>query len=79
MSARSSESTPVAGPAFLDEDFLTDDELASELRRTTVTLRRWRRQRIGPPFIKIGREVFYRRAAVLDWLRRIETQTDLVR
>lgn len=32
------------------------------------TLKRWRDQRVGPPFVKMGRKILYRRDAVEAWL-----------
>lgn len=52
----------------LDADLLTPDEVADELETTRRTIDRWHSRRIGPPRIKIGRKVYYRREAVRDWL-----------
>jgi hypothetical protein len=43
-------------------------DLAQELEVTEGTLRRWSAQRWGPPCIRAGRKVFYRRTAVVEWL-----------
>ena len=58
----------------LNEDLLTPDEFAQELDTTRRTIDRWHSRRIGPPRIKIGRKVFYRRQAVRDWLLASEGQ-----
>lgn len=52
----------------LDADLLTPDEVADELETTRRTIDRWHSRRIGPPRIKVGRKVYYRREAVRDWL-----------
>ena len=44
-------------------------ELALELGLTVDTLRRWEAQRFGPPCVRAGRKVYYRRDAVHDWLQ----------
>jgi len=49
--------------------YLTEPELATEVRRSTRTLKRWRRLRIGPPFVFLGREPIYPIAGARDWLR----------
>ena len=36
---------------------------------TVETLRRWEGQRFGPPCVRAGRKVFYRRDGVRDWLQ----------
>jgi len=57
---------------LLLDDLLTEQELAASLEVTVRTLRRWRALRDGPPWLRIGRQVYYRREAVLGWLRRRE-------
>ena len=44
-------------------------DLALELDLTVDTLRRWEAQRFGPPCVRAGRKVYYRRDAVHDWLQ----------
>jgi len=43
-------------------------DLALQLGVSEDTLRRWDALRSGPPCIRAGRKVFYRRGAVLEWL-----------
>ncbi|MGH8074970.1 MAG: helix-turn-helix domain-containing protein [Lysobacter sp.] len=47
---------------------LTTKELASELKRSPETLLRWRRQRIGPPYLRVQGRVLYDRNQVEAWL-----------
>ena len=47
-------------------------DLALELGLSVDTLRRWEAQRFGPPCVRAGRKVYYRRAAVEDWLEEQE-------
>lgn len=44
-------------------------DLALELGLTVETLRRWEARRTGPPCVRAGRKVYYRRTAVQDWLQ----------
>ena len=44
-------------------------DLALELGLTVDTLRRWEAQRFGPPCVRAGRKIYYRRDAVQDWLQ----------
>ena len=53
-------------------EWLTQGELAGELRISVDTLRRWTARRVGPPSMKLGMRVLYRREAVKDWLRARE-------
>lgn len=46
----------------------TTEELALELKRSPATLMRWRRQRIGPPYIRLQGRVLYDRNQVESWL-----------
>lgn len=55
-----------------DDDFLTAKQVSDFLSISRRTLCRWHRMRRGPPRIKIGRSVLYRRASVHDWLRSVE-------
>lgn len=48
---------------------LTTSELANELKRSPETIIRWRRQRIGPPFLRVQGRVLYERNKVEAWLQ----------
>jgi len=50
------------------DDLLTIGELSEQLGVTRRTLERWHAQRIGPPRIKIGKQVYYRAASVREWM-----------
>lgn len=56
------------------DDKITEDRLAFELGRNIRTLQMWRAQRTGPPFIRLGRQILYRRAAVEQWLESLEQE-----
>ncbi len=53
-------------------NWMSDAELAAELDVTTVTLRRWRAQKIGPPWSKAGRRIRYHRPNIEAWLKAVE-------
>ncbi|AMY71298.1 helix-turn-helix domain-containing protein [Frigidibacter mobilis] len=48
--------------------WITRKDLAQALRVTVDTLGRWEARRVGPPCVRAGRMVLYRRRAVQDWL-----------
>ena len=48
---------------------LTTNELATELKRAPETLVRWRRLRMGPPYLRIQGRVLYDREALDKWLQ----------
>jgi len=50
------------------EGWISRAELARELGVSVDTLARWETSQNGPPLARIGRCVFYRRTAVLEWL-----------
>jgi len=54
-----------------EQSFLTTEEVSERYRGqiSVGTLRNWRTQRVGPPYIKIGKSVLTRRK---DWKNGIE-------
>ena len=56
-------------------EFLTKEQLARDLNRSTRTLDRWHVQRIGPPRTKVRRSklILYKKSTVAAWL---EQQTE---
>ena len=64
-SARAGSDGPLE---YAHEPLLTEEELASEVRRTIATVRRWRVEGTGPVFVRIERAVRYSRIDVNHWL-----------
>ena len=62
-----------APPAPLMAGWISRLDLARELGLSVDTLRRWDDRRIGPACVRAGRKIYYRRAAVLDWLEKQES------
>jgi hypothetical protein len=61
------------------DDHRTEKELAEQLKaRTGIgcvrTLRKWREQRIGPPWAKIGRVILYPNDDFEAWLKTLVQQ-----
>lgn len=52
----------------LIDDYLTREQLAEELDVGLRTIIRWDAMRIGPPRVKIGKQLYYSRASVRTWL-----------
>lgn len=52
--------------------FLTAEEVSERYRGevSVGTLRNWRAQRVGPPFIKIGKAVLYPVQSLDEWDRK---------
>ena len=44
-------------------DYLTKDELARELRRSTRTLDRWHTRRVGPPRTRAQKLILYKKGS----------------
>lgn len=49
-------------------DFISREDLATELGVKPETLAKWAAQGAGPDMVKMGRRVFYPRDAVRSWL-----------
>jgi hypothetical protein len=52
---------------------LTEDEVSKQLRVSVASLRRWRLERRGPQFIKVGSLVRYRPEEIEFWLAALPT------
>jgi hypothetical protein len=60
-------------------DFATEDELAQQLNKTTRTLERWRKRRVGPPVTWFGRQPRYHRGRAHEWALNGGTRPDRAR
>lgn len=49
-------------------NLMTTSEAADYLASTKTTLEQWRARNDGPPFVKMGRSVRYRRADLDQWI-----------
>jgi hypothetical protein len=59
------------------DDLIPEAELSEETGWSVPTLRTWRSLRKGPPYIAVGRRIWYRRSSYNQWLlkhERITTQ-----
>ena len=54
--------------AALLSGWISRKDLASALCLTVDTLGRWEARRFGPPCVRAGRMVLFRRRVVQDWL-----------
>lgn len=61
-------------PSFFDEA-VPAREAAEMMGKTVDALAQMRCRRVGPPFVKVGGSVMYRRRDVLEWLRANIKQT----
>lgn len=52
------------------DDLITTGQLAGELQRAPETLIRWRRMRVGPPYIRVQGRIFYSRRLLEEWLQK---------
>lgn len=52
-------------------DLLTEAEVAKKLHVSLACLRRWRLEKRGPQFVKIGQLVRYRPDELENWLRSL--------
>lgn len=49
-------------------DWMTETELAAEMKIRPKTLANQRSRRVGPPYVKFGGTVRYSRKAIREWL-----------
>jgi len=54
------------------ETLLPQQQAADTLGKTVRTLENWRARRIGPAWTRIGGRIYYREAALLDWIKSQE-------
>lgn len=54
---------------------LTEDDVAAMFDVNVATLRNWRSNGEGPRYTKAGRNVFYRRESIMDYLERQEAES----
>ena len=57
----------------MNEIFLTELEVADRLRVSLACLRRWRLERRGPRFVKVGSLVRYPAAELDRWIEALPT------
>ena len=50
------------------KDLIPEADYAAARGVSIRTVQRERAQRVGPPFIKLGRHIFYRPQAIEQWL-----------
>lgn len=55
----------------MSNDLLNETEVAKKLRVSLACLRRWRLEKRGPTFIKIGQLVRYQPEDLVAWLRSL--------
>lgn len=53
-----------------------EDEVAGALGQQVRTLKHWRTTRQGPPYIKVGRAIFYLFGDLSEWLRSVRVVPD---
>lgn len=59
---------PGSASLATNSPLIDEKQLCAELGISSVTATKWRAKAAGPPFIKVGRLVRYRRADVEVWL-----------
>jgi helix-turn-helix protein len=61
-------------PPPLLKNYHSEESLAREIGVTIRTLRRWRKERQGPPITHVGRKVVYSLEGLRRWLAANEQQ-----
>jgi hypothetical protein len=60
------------GENKLLDGYWTEQELADQLQKNRRTVQRWRKERTGPPFTKLGNSLVYNSKSAREWLRSRE-------
>ena len=58
------------------QSFLNEQELSKRLNVSVATLRRWRLEKRGPMFVKVGSLVRYRPEDLDSWMAALPTGGD---
>jgi Helix-turn-helix domain len=72
QSAAVASGAHATAPILLDDEYMDEAALAATLGIRVTTVRKWRRIRKGPPFIPVGRKLYYRRETFTAWMRSQE-------
>lgn len=73
--SRNSFDTPISlvvSSALMRNHAISAGELADELNISIPTLARWRANKRGPKWIRVGRSIRYRRDDIYKWLKQRE-------
>ncbi len=58
-----------------DFGLLSAKDVARVTGNSPITLARWRRQGDGPPFVKLGRKLWYPREPLEHWIKAREARS----
>ena len=61
-------SSPSGGFELLGEEFLACSETSKLIAKTERTLEWWRETKQGPPYVRLGKTILYRKSELLRWL-----------
>jgi predicted DNA-binding transcriptional regulator AlpA len=64
--------SPAPANSLLGDEYLTDPQLAQGIGVSTRTLARLHAKRQGPPRVRVGKKILYKRSSVLAWLAEQE-------
>ena len=74
MKQQAKRHAPRWRPRHIIPGYTPEAETAEELNVSLRTLRKWRQLRVGPPYIKVGRQVHYSDEGRTAWLKANEVQ-----
>ena len=66
------EDAPKLPKARIFDEWLSEDEAAAALGKSVRTLRKWRYQRIGPPYTLFGKTIKYRGSTLVEHYKQSE-------
>ena len=59
----------------MNDRLLTSEEVSEYLGLSPHTIEMWRRKKVGPPWVKVGRSVRYKESDVSSWVERRSQET----
>jgi predicted DNA-binding transcriptional regulator AlpA len=67
-------SAPARDSRWQPDPLLTVDEVAAWIRKPKATLYAWRSRGLGPPAIRVGNTLRYRRSDIELWLSELSDE-----
>jgi DNA-binding transcriptional MerR regulator len=56
------------------KSYFSEEQAAKGVGLTPRTLRNYRAQGIGPPWTRIGRDIYYEKSSLAAWLKSLEVR-----
>lgn len=61
---------PIPNGQASDDQLIVESQAAELLKLSCRTLQAWRPLGIGPPYVRVGRAIRYRRGDLIAWIKQ---------